>query len=1025
MSLSVPEKANKVLSCILLAFLLIAVRVWYLTVIQHDAFVEVARRPQHRTVVKKAKRGTIRDRFGAPLAINQVSYSVAVLYDEIRHIPATSWVKKKKISPRKEYIEALSKVLAKELAMSPVDIEDAIYARAAIFPNTPYILRDGVEEEVFFRLKGLERLWPGVVAQVGSKRHYPNGPLAGHLLGYVGAIDQKGYHKIAHELSVLRKYLSELEAGKPVFLPSSYRSPSEVYARVKALEEMSVKRDDTVGRTGVERSFEAELRGQSGKVEYMVDTRGRPVKKLEGEVATIPGSRLQLAISKELQEHAEKLLAENEAVREGRFSTKVVTPWVKGGAIVAMVPQTGEVVAFASHPRFDPNDFAMRGGSIAKWLETERYIGAIWDGKRPFEREAFSFVAGKYVSEQVPLTWERFLERVVSPGGKVRQALERVKTVGRAARIVERYQKTGMAEFGEIKDPHDALLMLDLLRVATGDQVVFPEALGKLSLGKYHEVKQAFAKVIERVEVGARELFHHTDFLTWREKHFAKFLREKREWEKEKKTYQRPYTLYLERCEKEEFAKFWEKARPPLLEHILYGKEIDEDLEKYALYLDLSQCTAAVKILQEALDGAPLESLTRFSDLSAPLARKYRNLRGKNLKDLAMAFYPRDGFGYMKSFGHSEATPLGSIFKVVAAYGALKEHYTKGDRPPENLNPLTIIDEHDPYNVKNQNSVLGYTLDGKKITRRYKGGRLPKSSSSRLGKVDFMTAMERSSNVYYSLLASEVIKKPEHLIKTCEELGIGKKTGIALPGEYAGILPRDVCRDKSALYSFAIGQHRLITTPVQTAILLGSFATGGHLVKPQVAHKVTGHKKQYEMQANFPLKEKLARIGIGFPLFRTDESCERKKVSRSAKKEVLNEVFLPHPMRDYLLTSLKTVFDGAKGTARPATIQYLAGNKRARDAYMRMKRDFAGKTSTAEVAYKPYLDREGKSALCNHIWCGGISFRPPQSPLADPFQHPELVVVVYLQYGKFGKEAAPIALEIADKWRSITTLREK
>ena len=124
-------------------------------------------------------------------------------------------------------------------------------------------------------------------------------------------------------------------------------------------------------------------------------------------------------------------------------------------------------------------------------------------------------------------------------------------------------------------------------------------------------------------------------------------------------------------------------------------------------------------------------------------------------------------------------------------------------------------------------------------------------------------------------------------------------------------------------------------------------------------------------------------------------------------------------MRDYLLTSLKSVFDGVKGTARPSTIRYLLSNRTAMQSYTEMKKDFVGKTSTAEIVYNPYLDKDSKPILCKHIWCGGISFTPPQSPLSDPFKSPELVVVTYLQYGDYGKEAAPLALDMAKQWRRI------
>ncbi|MCK4934967.1 MAG: hypothetical protein KAR79_05210, partial [Simkaniaceae bacterium] len=71
---------------------------------------------------------------------------------------------------------------------------------------------------------------------------------------------------------------------------------------------------------------------------------------------------------------------------------------------------------------------------------------------------------------------------------------------------------------------------------------------------------------------------------------------------------------------------------------------------------------------------------------------------------------------------------------------------------------------------------------------------------------------------------------------------------------------------------------------------------------------------------------------------------------------------------------------------------------------------------TAERYYRPFLDQDAKSILCKDIWFGGISFNDKEESV---YESPELVVVVYLKYGDYGKEAAPIAAEIINKWREI------
>ena len=81
-------KANRVLHLITLSFLIILIRVWYLSVIAHDSYEELSKKPQKKTVIEKPNRGTIRDRFNIPLAVNKLQYDVGICYDQIRQIPA-------------------------------------------------------------------------------------------------------------------------------------------------------------------------------------------------------------------------------------------------------------------------------------------------------------------------------------------------------------------------------------------------------------------------------------------------------------------------------------------------------------------------------------------------------------------------------------------------------------------------------------------------------------------------------------------------------------------------------------------------------------------------------------------------------------------------------------------------------------------------------------------------------------------------------------------------------------------------
>jgi penicillin-binding protein 2 len=135
-----------------------------------------------------------------------------------------------------------------------------------------------------------------------ERRLYPRDGFAAHLIGYVGEV-------------------SEEMLNDPRF--AAYEP------------------GDVVGQAGVDESYDQILRGQDGSRDVIVDSRGREVGYLRTQHA-IPGQDLRLTIDNDLQRAAELALGARE------------------GAIVAMDPRNGEILAMVSHPSFDPNDFAVR-----------------------------------------------------------------------------------------------------------------------------------------------------------------------------------------------------------------------------------------------------------------------------------------------------------------------------------------------------------------------------------------------------------------------------------------------------------------------------------------------------------------------------------------------------------------------------------------------------------------------------------------------------------------------------------------
>jgi penicillin-binding protein 2 len=149
---------------------------------------------------------------------------------------------------------------------------------------------------------------PGVIVDVRPMRTYIYGDLAAHLIGYLGEIDE-----------------SELKQSKD----GPYRM------------------GDMIGKYGIEYQWEADLKGVDGGRQIEVDALGREIKPLRS-VEPFPGNNLILTLDLELQKVAEEAF-------QGR-----------SGALIAMEPKTGRILAMVSKPSFDPNLFA-RNISTEEW----------------------------------------------------------------------------------------------------------------------------------------------------------------------------------------------------------------------------------------------------------------------------------------------------------------------------------------------------------------------------------------------------------------------------------------------------------------------------------------------------------------------------------------------------------------------------------------------------------------------------------------------------------------------------------
>ncbi len=177
-------------------------------------------------------------------------------------------------------------------------------------------IRTRLTDEEVARFTAQRYRFPGVEIQARLFRHYRYGEAASHVLGYIGRINQK-------EKAAIEEWPEEEQAN--------YRGT------------------DYIGKLGIEQAYEKDLHGITGFEEVETSAGGRAVRRLRSNPAT-PGNTLTLSIDIKLQDLIEKLYGN------------------RRGALVAIDPRNGEVLAFVSKPTFDPNLF-VDGIDTESWRE--------------------------------------------------------------------------------------------------------------------------------------------------------------------------------------------------------------------------------------------------------------------------------------------------------------------------------------------------------------------------------------------------------------------------------------------------------------------------------------------------------------------------------------------------------------------------------------------------------------------------------------------------------------------------------
>ena len=258
-------------------------RLSYLQLQQGDVNQLKAEQNRTRIVPKPPIRGDILDRNGKVLATNRLSHS-AYLWPKAQL--QRNWAKNRNI-------------IAQILDIKPEDLQRRVKDAGVNYPSLIPIARNLTPEQIT-ALEEYRAQLKWVEIDVGKIRHYPEGQLAAHILGYTGELDRE-----------------ELAAKKA----EGYRL------------------GDVRGKMGVESAYESKLRGKWGGLKLGVDSAGR-ITELLGENPAGVGEDITLTIDADLQKAAEKTLG------------------TQKGTIVALDPNNGAVLAMASYPSFDPNIFS-------------------------------------------------------------------------------------------------------------------------------------------------------------------------------------------------------------------------------------------------------------------------------------------------------------------------------------------------------------------------------------------------------------------------------------------------------------------------------------------------------------------------------------------------------------------------------------------------------------------------------------------------------------------------------------------
>lgn len=318
-------------------FLLFSIRMYDLQVAGYDTAQDQADENRLNEQPLPAPRGVIFDRYGETLALNVPAYNVTI-------IPAalpSDEAEELDIFNRLSALVDVPPTAALAQGRGVISIEQLVDVGEGIEPFRPVIIAQDVDARAAMQILEERVTMPGVDIEAVGVRQYPTGALTSQVVGYMGPIGPE-------EAEALRA-----QGYNPAF--------------------------DRIGYAGVEFFLEGILSGQRGRVVREVDVAGEVVVDNIERVEPIPGQNVRLTLDTKLQEAAQQALEDRITfinTTEGRIRTQ-------SGVVIAMNPQTGEILALVSWPTYDNSRFARN-------IDYEYYLQVAEDPLTPLVNHAVS-----------------------------------------------------------------------------------------------------------------------------------------------------------------------------------------------------------------------------------------------------------------------------------------------------------------------------------------------------------------------------------------------------------------------------------------------------------------------------------------------------------------------------------------------------------------------------------------------------------------------------------------------------------